>query len=450
MEEPPVPLPNAIVVSGDLVPGLPLKSADYPAALEKQYSDAFELLAKLADIFVEGDRSKIVIVPGNHDVDWNMAQSAMIATGKLDKSVLELLSYPDSPYRWCWEDQQLYRIDNSNIYEERFKYFNDFYCRFYDGANLAFKPDPKRIWNLFTLDEGKILVCAFNSCTNVDCFEFSGEIPPQAIAQSHLAESGNYRLKIAVWHHDVQGPPKRTDYLDPDTIKLMIDRGYRLGMHGHRHKSDALPFSLHVTPENYRMVVIGAGSLCAGLNQLPHGLNRQYNIVQIHDDCLHARLHVREMNTPSIFSPGRLIAVGGRSYIDLSWDPPPCNALVDTGRGGGPYINLIEHIESLISKGRPDDAIPIIDANMGRLGRYGGQLLSEALFKAKHWERIEQHLSNPQNPDELTKLVLATINLKHWENGKRALVVAKKSGNFPVPLIRDLEERLMAEEDMSQ
>ena len=95
-EEPPVPLPNAIVVSGDLVAGLALGSANYPADLKEQYSEALELLARFADTFVGGDHSKIIIIPGNHDVDWNMSKSAMIATGKLDKSVQDLLAYPNN------------------------------------------------------------------------------------------------------------------------------------------------------------------------------------------------------------------------------------------------------------------------------------------------------------------------------------------------------------------
>src|SRR5438105_1894721 len=70
-ELPAVSQPDAIVVSGDLVQGVTLDSADYPAELEGQYEVAFDLLMELANRFVDGDRSRVVIIPGNHDVDWN-------------------------------------------------------------------------------------------------------------------------------------------------------------------------------------------------------------------------------------------------------------------------------------------------------------------------------------------------------------------------------------------
>ena len=69
-ETTPISIPEAIVVSGDLVQGLPLDSPDYPKKLERQYDEALELLVGLADKFIGGDRSKVIIVPGNHDVDW--------------------------------------------------------------------------------------------------------------------------------------------------------------------------------------------------------------------------------------------------------------------------------------------------------------------------------------------------------------------------------------------
>ena len=68
--------PDAIVVSGDLVEGLPLESDTHPQGLREQYQEATELLVSLSNEFLDGDRSRVVIVPGNHDVDWNGARIA--------------------------------------------------------------------------------------------------------------------------------------------------------------------------------------------------------------------------------------------------------------------------------------------------------------------------------------------------------------------------------------
>lgn len=53
-----------IIVSGDLAQGLPLDSTEYPDGLTKQYKETAEFLARLADKLVNGDRSRIVIGPG--------------------------------------------------------------------------------------------------------------------------------------------------------------------------------------------------------------------------------------------------------------------------------------------------------------------------------------------------------------------------------------------------
>lgn len=53
------------------------RAPEYPSALMAQYDEAADFLAKLTDEFLDGDRSRLVIVPGNHDVDWNKARAGM-------------------------------------------------------------------------------------------------------------------------------------------------------------------------------------------------------------------------------------------------------------------------------------------------------------------------------------------------------------------------------------
>ena len=112
--------PDAIVVSGDLVQGLPMGSADYPEGLERQYDEALEFLQGLAAHFLDGDRSKLVIVPGNHDVDWNMARSAMAVVDAEGKDVEKLIAARGSLFRWSWKTRELLRISDRSKYENRF------------------------------------------------------------------------------------------------------------------------------------------------------------------------------------------------------------------------------------------------------------------------------------------------------------------------------------------
>ena len=95
-EQPAIPRPNAIVLSGDLVQGLPLNSPDYPYALKAQYDEALSFLVMLSEEFLQGDRSKLIIVPGNHDVDWNIAHQALSRVKLKGHDVYQLLSSPGS------------------------------------------------------------------------------------------------------------------------------------------------------------------------------------------------------------------------------------------------------------------------------------------------------------------------------------------------------------------
>ena len=442
-EHPPIPSVDAIIITGDLVQGLPLGSVDYPSELERQYAEAYEFIAKLADAFVQGDHSRVVIVPGNHDIDYQIALQSMTPLPKARKNVRQLLELPDSLYRWSWDDLQLFKIDNLDMYDDRLKFFCRLYDQFYKDSKLATKPDAKQSFNQFELDQGKILVTAYDSCTKVDCFNSNAEIQPQAIAQSHLDCLKNYLLKIAVWHHDVQGPARRSDYVDLDSVQLMIDKGYRLGLHGHWHKSEAVPYTLH-TFEDDTMVVISAGSLCAPPSQLPEGLKRQYNIIQILDSYCEAKIHIREMAIPGIFAPGRLISRGNRSYADVQWKNPPPSPFLNLG-SGGTNIKLVDKIEQLVMFRSYDEAIRLIEDNRSNLGHYGRQLLSKVLFIAKRWEPLISLLSDPANPDELSKLMIARIELKQWKEYERDLEKAEKSGQFPHGLITACREKLNAE-----
>ena len=103
----------------------------------------------------------------------------------------------------------------------------------------------------------------------------------------HLRDS---TLAVAVWHHNINGAPLQPDYLDSDSIQLMIDRGFVLGLDGHQHR----PESLHQHFKygaNRRMVVVAAGTLC-GKSAPHHG--RAYNLLELDLEARNGRLNIRE------------------------------------------------------------------------------------------------------------------------------------------------------------
>ena len=51
-------------------------------------------MIRLAEKFLDGDRSRVIIVPGNHDVDWNLAFQAMRRVEVDGEQIPKLLSIP--------------------------------------------------------------------------------------------------------------------------------------------------------------------------------------------------------------------------------------------------------------------------------------------------------------------------------------------------------------------
>jgi Calcineurin-like phosphoesterase len=453
-ERPPISKPEAIIVSGDLVQGLPLRATAYPAGLVAQYEVALELLKRLAETFVGGDHSKLVMIPGNHDVDFNQSLASMAKIKVRKENVKGLLfsNAPDNPHRWNWNDGKVYKIANPTAYEDRFRYYCDTFNKFYDGVSLAFRVDPTEYSNLFELDDGRIVVAAFNSCNGNDCFNHVGEIPQAEIAKCHLkiSRSGKqYRLKMAVWHHDVAGPPRRSDYMDSAVVKLMIDRGFRLGLHGHQHKANAAPDWVY-TARRTSMVVVSAGSLCAGTYDIPRGVSREYNVIEIDSSYAKARVHVREAKVSNIFAAGRFIDIGSESYEDVEWVPEESAPARPTGATAETPVARVARIEALIAAGRAADAIAELEVGSHGLGRYGHMLLTRALNEAKNWPRLLRHLTSPESSDEAALLVTAMVKQKQWQEAKDFLKTPSAKALLSEPEITHLEQMVRAEEAISR
>ena len=86
-----------------------------------KYEDAHEFLGQLTDRFVDGDRSKVIIIPGNHDIDWNRARAAMepVDAEDVPSDLQRALHEPGSPYRWSWKSRELFIIKDQETYRER-------------------------------------------------------------------------------------------------------------------------------------------------------------------------------------------------------------------------------------------------------------------------------------------------------------------------------------------
>jgi hypothetical protein len=426
-ETPRVPLPDAIVVSGDLIQGARIGAANWQQSMKDQYEVASGFLTALCNRFLDGDKCRMVLVPGNHDVCWNTSRSAMerVSAADYPKDVYSALVEPDSAFRWSWPEQALYRIGDANAYARRMDYYWDFIEAFYKDVKLPVSINRSRGFQLFELWDQRIIVAAFDSIVGNDCFGYSGAIPRGAVGQCAMAlrdAKRSYDLRMAVWHHSIQGPPIRADYMDASQVQEMIGHGFQLGLHGHQHIAATQTQLVHLD-EGRSMAVVSAGSLCAGARELPRGVNRQYNLIVIEDDFLHGRVHVREMGEGEQFSRKRNGAFL-EGFVEIGWQ-----AKTDVmGRKVDAHAEnercAIMSAEMALREGVPQDAVRALQTvDTVSLG-YARKLMIDALLAIPDQAGLATLLQNPETVEESVFLISALTETGNLEYAQTRLNAA--------------------------
>ena len=318
--------PDLIIVSGDIVQGVRHGTPNAADTLREQYGEALQFLNDLADRFVSGDKHRVVITPGNHDVsDYHFRQSlepVQITDDNKGQWAARLFS-KGSQLRWDWAEFALYRIADADLYSSRSAPFAEFYNDFYDG-DRTFSKDPTLQFDIFDFPDWGMTVTGFSSCYNNDLLNREGAIHPDCIAgASKQLRDVQYqgRLLVAVWHHHIEGLPIEIDYMDPDIVQNLIDVGFCLGLHGHHHKPQYLDARFRHGRER-SITLISAGTLCGGPAL---GFKRSYNIIELDTEERCGRINVREMRNDnlamSIWGP-RPLASESVSSDKFAFDPP--------------------------------------------------------------------------------------------------------------------------------
>lgn len=420
-----IPTPDAVVVSGDLIYGAPLGAPDYRENVQQQYEVAIEFLVDLTERFLDGDRSRVVIAPGNHDCCWNTAKSAMrrIARDQEPGNIRSLLHDEQANLRWSWEDRSYYKIDDFETYRSRFNAYWNCVERFYGPVDLQIPLCRSRGFNVFELDCGRINIVAFESQQQNDHLSNHGYIRRETISESALRlRDGDFQapLKIAVWHHGIAGPPMASDYLDVSSVLEMAGVGYRLGFHGHQHYADISTQYIHL-PETEAMAIVGAGSLCAGERDLPHRVNRQYNIVVIDDSYRGARVHVREIIEANRFGASGDPRFAPDGSFMVQWEPMKDIAGRTIDHGAAQERAAILGAECALKQGEASTAMKLLSSSDLSNDLYARELFAEAAQTSGAFSHIINVLDPPKNAAELVRLVEAQRRVKDFDAGLRAL-----------------------------
>ena len=428
-ETPRIPPPHAIIVSGDIVQGACIDAQNWQQSMTDQYNAADSFLTVLCDRFLDGDRSRMVLVPGNHDICWNTSYLAMerVPDTEYPSNLYEVLVEPESAYRWSWSEQSLFRIVDMTVYKRRTGYYWDFVESFYNGVSLPVSIDRERGFQLFEFCDRRIVVSAFDSITGNDCFNFSGALPRGSVGQCAIAlrdSEHSYDLKIAVWHHSIQGPPNRSDYMDASQVQEMIGHGFQLGLHGHQHIAGTQTQFVHLD-QSRSMAIVGAGSLCAGTRELPRGVNRQYNLIVIDEDFMSARIHVREMAEGEQFTRKRNGAFS-EGFVRVNWQPTtdimgrPIDAQVENERCA------IIKAEEALNDARPYDVVEVLKDVDISSAPHARKLMIEALRIQKNWPKLIAILQNQDNNiEEIVILVSAFVESNSLEDAQTILDAAE-------------------------
>ncbi len=319
--------PDIIIVSGDIIQGISENTENPEKHLREQYAEAHEFLARLADRFVQGNRERVIIVPGNHDVSaYHLYQSLELVDIHPDrkKDLINQLFLPESRLRWSWKDLQLFRITNEQMYASRMTAFAEFYSVFYEGGR-TYDLDPTKQMDIFDFPAHELTVVGFSSCHNNDLLNRQASIHPACIAEAGARlnhPSYANRLRMAVWHHNTEGPPMQSDYMDADLIQNLIDRGFSLGLHGHQHRPQFLDTRFRHGIDR-KITVISAGTLCGGAS---YRYGRAYNIIELDITKKTGRLHVREMQNDNLSLPiwgQRVLTLNNCPYFAFDYESPP-------------------------------------------------------------------------------------------------------------------------------
>lgn len=429
--------PDILIVSGDIVYG------DIDAGVcAQQYAEALDFLSRVADELFDGNRSKVILIPGNHDVSWEKSQASMEKieeheltekNGDLKRQILLQVNKADADIKWSWPDRSFYRVTDKETYNNRFVYFSDMYQEFYKG-NKTYSLEPDSQFEIFDYEEYGITIVGFNSCFQNDHLNRAGSINPECIAKAGL-ELREFRkqgrLILSTWHHNTKGGPYDQDYMDDSFLKSLISDGVKIGLHGHKHRNEVIRSESNIIDKEM-MFVLSAGSLCAGPPELPAGYNPQYNILELSrktDEQIEFKLFSREKTHNSSFgNPVWKAGVFGTSDTEY----------LDKIEHSRPPILGLGKAELLLGEGRYRDAADILEQH-DMEDPIVRNLLLECYKQLGESIAIIERYDSPKNNTECIGLINACIEVGDAQNVKEILTLTciKEASDPSVIHLRD-------------
>ena len=416
VEDPPIPYPQIIIVSGDIIQGTGKDTKKPNDVIREQYAQADQFLGSLANRLLGGNRQRIIIVPGNHDINFPKMFSALkeidyvTVDEKKRGELAGLIRESQSNFRWSWGEFKLYEITDDARYEERLVEFIDFYNHFYGGSR-TYSRDPTQQFDIFDFRELELVVVGFNSCFLNDPWNRQGVIHPRAF--SHACDELRKRqfrgrLRLAVWHHSTKGTPRQDDYMDSDFLQQLVNHGYSLGFHGHQHKPELIDEKFAFGGD-WKVNALSASTLAGGERALAPGGARGYNRVVLDTDAWKVELHARQMINPDFLNPiwGKGFLPNQRSFQSFELQQPrPVDSSAIASQD-------LPEAEKLLRENKNEEAAAILEP-LSPFHDMAKRLLLQAFVGSNNNEGIIRCFADPFSPEE----IIAVCNAL-WEKNQR-------------------------------
>jgi hypothetical protein len=257
---------DAIIISGDV--------ADL--AVADEYAAAADFIEKVCSEF-SVDRSNLIIVPGNHDLNWGLSEEGY--------TPVKRKMYADRLQQGCYIDESdaVVQIRDDDLYKDRFSPFSDFYQRI---RGELYPLDFAEQGTIYHLKELNLLVLGLNSAWQTDhYFTSRAGICTDAltIALDTIRQNPDLDgcLKFAVWHHSLSNPfdDRITDH---GFMERLAQQGFCVCFHGHLHKATNELYRYDHSASGRKIEIVGAGTFGAPTKEWYPGYPLQYNLLKIY------------------------------------------------------------------------------------------------------------------------------------------------------------------------
>ena len=282
-----------VVISGDL--SQEARKDEY-VALAELIRDSILPLLRVRDVW------RIIVVPGNHDVDWGKEfrrwdrKLCVVQPTTIAKEWSYLTHAPElSRLRMRVErdSAEFFDIGVSDTqgvaqdYLDRFRNVQAFLDELYGAPRAGHKKcnllSDGDDWSLHLFEEEGVAFFGLNSCSRNDQFWTGASFNRAAIvkveeeARKLIQHLGSDALLAAVWHHGLESDKGRPDRLGLDEIANLYNAGIRVGFHGHVHQD--MSRVVHLLDRS--MVLVSTGSIGARAAERPDGVTNQFGVVDL-------------------------------------------------------------------------------------------------------------------------------------------------------------------------